>query len=108
LVFASSSLQYNRDFYGLLARLCAAAAKWLFITRSPFIREHGDFVVVQRPSRYGYFTEYPAWFVNRDRFIAFVEKQNFTLEREFLLDEGPYVANSPEQCTYSGFLFRRN
>ena len=108
LVFASSSVQYNRDFYRTLAQLCEATGRWLFITRSPFIREHDDFVVVQRPSRYGYLTEYAAWFVNRNRFVAFVESKNFTLEREFLLDERPYVANAPEQCTYSGFLFRRH
>jgi putative methyltransferase (TIGR04325 family) len=107
LVFASSSLQYTRDLYGLLGQLCGAAAKWLMVTRSPFVREHDDFVVVQRPHRYGYMTEYPGWFINRHRFIAFVETHGFTLEKEFLLDERPTVLNAPEQCRYCGFLFRR-
>ena len=107
LVFASSSLQYNRDFYGVLDRLCRATGAWLFITRSPFVREHDDFVVVQRPYAYGYMTEYAAWFVNRKRFISFIEERGLTLEREFMLGERPNVPNAPEQCLYCGFLFKR-
>jgi putative methyltransferase (TIGR04325 family) len=72
LVFASSSLQYSRDFYGVLARLCDPAAGWLMVTRSPFVNHNDDFIVVQRPHRYGYLTEYPAWFINRSRFLAAV------------------------------------
>jgi putative methyltransferase (TIGR04325 family) len=107
LVFASSSLQYSRDLYGVLGRLCDAAAGWLMVTRSPFVDRHDDFVVVQRPHRYGYLTEYPAWFINRHRFIAAVEARGFGLDREFMLGERPYVANAPEQCLYRGFLFKR-
>jgi putative methyltransferase (TIGR04325 family) len=107
LVFASSSLQYNRDFYGVLDRLCQATAGWLFVTRSPFVRRSDDFVVVQRPYAYGYLTEYPAWFVNRQRFIEFVEQRGLVLQREFMLGERPHVPNAPEQCSYCGFLFKR-
>ena len=107
LVFASSSLQYSRDLYGVLARLCDAAAPWLMVTRSPFVDHHDDFAVVQRPHRYGYLTEYPAWFINRRRFLAAAEARGLRLEREFMLDERPDVANAPEQCRYRGFLFRR-
>ncbi len=107
LVFASSSLHYTRDIYGLTARLCAAAAGYLFVTRTPFVDEAPDFVVVQRPYRYGYHTEYAGWFLNRSRFIGFVEDRGFELDREFMLAERPHVPNAPEQCTYRGFLFRR-
>jgi putative methyltransferase (TIGR04325 family) len=107
LVFASSSLQYSRDLYGVVARLCDAAAGWLMVTRSPFVERHRDFIVVQRPHRYGYLTEYPAWFINRRRFLAAVEARGLRLEREFMLDECPDVANAPEQSRYRGFLFRR-
>jgi putative methyltransferase (TIGR04325 family) len=107
LVFASSSLQYSRDLYGVLARLCDAAEGWLMVTRSPFVDHHDDFPVVQRPHRYGYLTEYPAWFINRRRFLAAVEAHGLQLEREFMLGEQPDVENAPEQCCYRGFLFRR-
>lgn len=107
LVLASSSLQYHRDIYGYLARLCDCAAGWLMVTRTPFIEHHDDFVVTQRPHRYGYLTEYPCWFLNLDRFLNFVTGRGFVLEREFLLGERPYVPNAPEQCRYGGFLFKR-
>jgi putative methyltransferase (TIGR04325 family) len=107
LVFASSSLHYTRDIYGLTERLCSAAASYLMVTRMPFVEKHDDFVVVQRPHRYGYHTEYAGWFTNRSRFQRFVEERGFVLEREFLLAERPFVPNAPEQCLYRGFLFRR-
>jgi putative methyltransferase (TIGR04325 family) len=108
LVFASSSLQYNRDYYGVLGRLCDATAGFLMVTRSPFVEQSRDFVVVQRPYSYGYLTEYACWFVNRNRFIAFVQSRGLVLDREFMLAERPHVANAPEQCRYCGFLFRRS
>ena len=53
------------------------------VTRSPFVEQHDDFVVVQRPYKYGYLTEYPAWFINRHRFITFIETRGLVREREF-------------------------
>lgn len=107
LVFASSSLQYTRELYPLVGRLCDAAERYLFITRTPFVETHDDFVVVQRPHRYGYMTEYPAWFINRRRFMDFVAAKGFALQREFMLGERPYVPNAPEHCVYCGFLLKR-
>lgn len=107
LVFASSSLHYTRDVYGLVKNLCKAAERYFMVTRTPFIESHNDFVVVQRPHRYGYLTEYAGWFLNRTRFQNFVSTCGFVLDREFLLAERPHVENAPEQCHYRGFLFRR-
>jgi putative methyltransferase (TIGR04325 family) len=107
LVFASSSLHYTREFYQLLDRICASATRHLMVTRLPVVSSHDDFVVVQRPHRYGYLTEYACWFVNRRRLISFIEERGFCFEREFLLGERPTVPNAPEQCIYGGFLFTR-
>ena len=107
LVFASSSLHYARDPYDLLDRLCASADKWLMITRTPIIERHDDFIVVQRPHFYGYMTEYPGWFMNRKRLVDFANARKFSLERQFLVAERPFVANAPEQADYFGFLFHR-
>ncbi len=107
LVFASSSLHYTRDCYGLLDRLCACAGGWLMITRTPFVETHDDFVVVQRPHAYGYLTEYPGWFLNRPRVIDYVTQRGFALDREFVVAERPDVVNAPEPGQYRGLLFRR-
>ena len=73
LVYASSAAHYSRDFYALLARLCAASGDWLMITRIPVIERHEDFVVLQRPWAYGYRTEYVCWFVNRERMLSAIQ-----------------------------------
>ncbi len=106
-VFASSSLPYTRDLYGLVAKLCDSAADWLMITRTPMIEHHDDFVVVQRPHMYGYMTEYAGWFINRRRLVDFVVARGFCLEREFLVAEEPNVSNAPERAFDRGLLFRR-
>ena len=107
LVFASSSLHYARDVFGLLDRLAAASTRYLFVTRTPFVERADDFVVVQRPHRYGYMTEYAGWFLNRTKFEEFLAGRGLRLERAFMLAERPHVANAPEQCRYLGLLFRR-
>lgn len=106
-VFASSSLPYTRDFYGLVGRLCDSASEWLMITRTPMLEEHEDFVVVQRPHRYGYMTEYAGWFINRRRLVEFVVARGFRLERQFLVAEEPNVPNAPERALACGLLFQR-
>jgi putative methyltransferase (TIGR04325 family) len=108
LFYASSSLQYVRDFYGLLQQIIGCGSRWIMICRMPFVDFAEDFVVVQRPKRYGYDTEYTGWFLNRNRFVSFMEKHGYSLDREFLNDERPIVANAPEQCSYRGFLFERS
>jgi putative methyltransferase (TIGR04325 family) len=108
LVYASSSTHYSREFYPLLARLCAASGDWLMITRIPVIENQDDFVVLQRPWVHGYHTEYVCWFVNSGKMIAAVRGAGFRFVREFLIDDRPVVPGAPEQCRYAGFLFRRN
>jgi len=105
LVMASSSLQYSRDWRGTLAKLASVAGGYLFVTRQPFVAAGPSFVVVQRPSRHGYLTEYPGWFLNRDEFLAEARGLGFGLLREFLIDEQPMVPKAPAQADYRGFLF---
>src|SRR5262249_45304408 len=91
LVFASSSVHYTRNPYALMERLCTCAREWLMLTRMPFVERSADFVVVQRPHRYGYMTEYPGWIMNRKRFLDFLRDHGFCLERQFLVAEQPHV-----------------
>jgi putative methyltransferase (TIGR04325 family) len=105
LVVASSSLHYSRDWRPLLARLAAATTGYLYVTRQPFVTKVDSFVVVQRPHRHGYQTEYPGWFLNRDEFLTAAGELGLKLEREFLIWEIPNVPNAPEAADYRGFLF---
>src|SRR4051794_33181668 len=108
LIYASSSLQYVRDIYDLLAKIAASGSRWIMICRMPFVDRADDFVVIQRPQRYGYDTEYTGWFLNRNKFVGFMQQHGYRLDREFLNDERPTVTGAPEQCNYCGFLFQRS
>jgi putative methyltransferase (TIGR04325 family) len=105
LVMASSSLQYSRDWRGTLAKLASVAGGYLYVTRQPFVAEGPSFVVVQRPSRHGYLTEYPGWFLDRDEFLDEARGLGLALVREFLIAEQPSVPKAPAQADYRGFLF---
>ena len=107
LVFASSVLHYARDWPAELARLAAAARQYLFITRLFTAAGVDTFVVVQRPHRHGYHTEYISWVLGRDEFLAAATAAGLALEREVLVDEAPRVQGAPAPVQVRGFLFRR-
>jgi hypothetical protein len=62
-------------------------------------------VVIQRPSRHGYVTEYVSWVLNRQEFLSHVEGLGMTLIREILVGDGPAVHGAPEPCEFNSFLF---
>lgn len=105
LVLASSSLHYSRDWRRTLQGLASATDHYLYVTRQPFVETGPSFVVVQRPYRHGYETEYPGWFLNRTEFLAEARGFGLDLLREFLIAERPGVPGAPEQADYRGFLF---
>lgn len=106
-VLASSAVHYARDPYAKMLELCAAARQRILITRTPVLDVGTDVLVVQRPHRYGYLTEYAGWVMNRQRLVDSVEANGFVLERQFLIGEQPYLPDMEEQAQYYGFLFRK-
>ena len=108
-VMASASLHYAEDWRSKLGDLSESADRFAFITRQPFVEAAPSFVVVQHPSRSGYYdTEYPGWFLNRREFLEAAAACGLIIEREFLTGEEPHVPRAPEQARYRGFLFRRD
>lgn len=107
-VMASTSLHYAREWKELVRQLVDATAGHLLITRLPVVVRAKSFVVLQRPLRHGYDSEYACWFLNRREFLDYVATLGLELEREYLLQERPRVAGAPEQCEYASFLFVRS
>lgn len=105
-VLASSSLHYSEDWQRIAQRLALATRSYLYITRFPIVHRLPSFVVVQRPYRHGYQTEYLGWFLNREEFLTQMSTLEMELIREFLIQERPHVHKAPEQGEYRGFLFR--
>lgn len=106
LVLVSGSLQFCKDWKGLVQQLVSVSHSYLYITRLPIIHQAASFVVVQRPYWAGYQTEYLGWFLNRQEFLNYMSGLQMELVREFLIEERPLVHRAPEQGHFQGFLFR--
>jgi putative methyltransferase (TIGR04325 family) len=106
LVLASASLQYFEEWSKVVKELASVTDSFLFVTRLPIVQHVPSFVVVQRPYRYGYKTEYLGWFLNRQAFLREIEGTGCGLVREFLIGQMPFVKGAPEQGESRGFLFR--
>ncbi|HYF06883.1 MAG TPA: methyltransferase, TIGR04325 family, partial [Acetobacteraceae bacterium] len=107
LVFASGALQYADDWRAVLNAFAAASARWVFLSRTPFVEEAPGFVVVQRPhSAGGYRTEYLSRVFNRPELLAAAAEADLELEREFLMvGERVAAVGAPAPFEYRGFLF---
>ena len=106
-VFASGSFQYAEDWRKTFQELVNATAGYLFITRLPMARQTESFVVLQRPYRYGYDTEYLGWVIGRDELLAEGERAGMELVREFVLDDLLFAPGAPEDPSeHRAYLFR--
>jgi putative methyltransferase (TIGR04325 family) len=106
LVLCSGALQYFEDWGDVARRMAAATDGYLYVTRVPVVHRVKSFVVVQRPYRYGYQTEYLGWFLNRQELLDRFRSLGMTLVRELLIQERYDVPSAPEQADYRGLLFR--
>lgn len=106
VVLVSGALQYAEDWAATLARLGAAAGRYLFVTRLPVATTSQSFVVVQRAYAYGYDTEYLGWVLNRDELLERAAASGLSLVREFLLQAWFSAWRAPEDPVgHRGFLW---
>lgn len=106
LVVASGSLQYVERWRDTVSKLVAAAGSYLYIV-VPVVRHSEPFVILQRPHRYGYETEFTQWVFNRDELTRHIESLGMKLRREFLNEEMGPIKGTPERGATMGFLFQR-
>lgn len=105
-VLASGSLQYERDWPRLLARLAQAASPYLFLTRIPVIESHPSYPARQRAYAYGYETEYVGWVLRHGELVQAAGDAGLELVREYALVVPMYVAGAPENPKHIGLLFK--
>ena len=104
-VLASTSLQYSQDWITTLKGLVKATSGYLFVARLPILQKTSSYVMVQRPYKYGYDTEYLGWCLNRQEFLNITSSLGLTLIREFIAQDSEFVYSAPEQPKYFSFLF---
>lgn len=106
LVMASGALQYVEDWRDTLGKLAGVASTSLYLV-VPVVRHSPAFVIVQRPHKYGYLTEFTQWVFNRDDLVGAAESSGLELRREFLNEEMGPIRGTPERRATVGFLFER-
>jgi putative methyltransferase (TIGR04325 family) len=107
IIFASGSFHYTKDWKALLKSFVEWSSSYVFLTRVPTVRDAATYVMIQRPYRYGYQTEYLGWVLNRKELLQYCRDLGLILVREFLVAEGLEILNAPEQPDFCGFLFRK-
>jgi putative methyltransferase (TIGR04325 family) len=103
LVLINGSLQYIEDWADTIRRISAAVKDYLFLTRVPVIEEIPSFLAIQK----AYNTMMLHQQLNQSDVLRVVKETGLLLIREFVVGDGPYVRNAPEQCEMRGWLFRR-
>jgi putative methyltransferase (TIGR04325 family) len=106
LILCGSSLHYFEDWRAVLKNL-AESCEYLYISRLQSVHAVKSFVVVQRPYRVGYRTQFLSWFLNRQEVIDCATGLGLELIREFLYSEEWCVRGAPEQGHCRGYLFHR-
>jgi putative methyltransferase (TIGR04325 family) len=107
VVISSSSLHYCKQWQEVFHQLASVAGRFLYIARLQTILREPSFVVVQKPHHFGYYTQYPSWFLNRQEVLRCAENSGMELLREFVFAEEWFVKRAPEKGESRGFLFRR-
>jgi putative methyltransferase (TIGR04325 family) len=104
LVYASGAVQYERDWRKLVADLCRASSRSLFITRTPFVYDFPAYVTIQR----AYKTAYPGWVFNYHEFVTEVARNGFSLKEVFINGPGIPVRGVTRPNVHLGLLFERD
>jgi putative methyltransferase (TIGR04325 family) len=101
VILLSSVIQYLQYPYGLLEYLLDCNIKHMLFDRTPFIKGCDDRLTVQRVPPQIYDASYPAWFLNKSKFLDYF-KSKYALIAEF---DAPDIVNITSN--FKGFIFTR-
>jgi putative methyltransferase (TIGR04325 family) len=103
LILMSGSLQYERDWKSLLARISSSQSRYFYLTRLPVALRGESYASVQT----GMGSQMMLWTLSREDLLATLRGLGWTLVREIVLEEKPEITDAPEPCVVRGFLLGR-
>lgn len=103
LVMISGSLQYIQHWQQFLHDVAASVNIYLFLTRVPVVNTAASFVAVQK----AYGARMLHWQFNRGELLHAIKDAGFTIVREVLAGDSPYIKNAPEQCDLRGWILQK-
>jgi len=101
VLLLSSVLPYLPDPYGLLDDIMRRGFEFIIVARTPLFTDQQDRLTVQKVPAWIYPASFPAWLLNRDRFLATMSPA-YEVVAEF---DSPETANLPVQ--FKGYIFRK-
>lgn len=107
VILLSGVVQCLEHPYGFLENLVNYNFKHILFDRTPFVKEGGDRLTIQKVPPEIYAASYPAWFFDRDKFLShFQEQYEFVFEFDALADvielKKPYAIAHDK-----GFFFQK-
>ncbi len=103
LVYASSSIQYTKDWRSLVKELCKLSKSYLYISRTPFIFNSASFIVLQK----AYGSEFAGWIFNYRDFVDEIHKHDMLLREVFINGCGSPIKAHVETNLHLGLLFEK-
>jgi putative methyltransferase (TIGR04325 family) len=108
VVLLSSVVQYMEDPHGFLSELAQAGPDYIIFDRTSFVDAGNDRLTVQHVHPSIYEASYPAWFFNREKFLAHFDDYTFLAEFSSYV-EGEAILNidGKPQARDKGFFLKR-
>ncbi len=104
LVMLNGSILYLEYWVDALHRIAHSAKEYLFLFRLPVVQHVPSFISLERLYNSQMLHLQP----NQAELMKAVKETGFSLIREFVVGEPPYIKKAPEQCEMRGWLLRRN
>jgi putative methyltransferase (TIGR04325 family) len=105
VILFSSVIQYLKNPYKVLKQILQFGPKYVIFDRTAFIDKGNDRITIQKVSPEIYRASYPAWFLNRSKFLNFMEGK-YELIAEFQSENGLKVRLGSRRGEFKGFIFK--
>lgn len=106
LIILSSVLQYLSTPFLLLSQLKNIGAKYMLISRTPFVEKEGDIFGVQNVPNDIYRASYPIRLFGREKFMATL-LQDWSIAADGEEEEGDIQKNLPFPLSYKWIILKR-
>lgn len=100
VVLLSSVLHYLEEPYQMLDRIIQIGIKYIIIDRTPFLKGT-DRITIQKVNPKIYKASYPCWFLNKKKFISFLDAE-YNLVLEFDAHDKANISSE-----FKGIIFDR-
>jgi len=108
VVLLGSVLQYLESPYQVLEKIIQMEPKYILIDKTPFLKNSGDTITVQRVPPKIYDASYPSWIFDLNKMLDFMKIHKYNLLYEVSSQNIEMYNFGEKQVSWKGFLFEKN